>query len=89
MSDLDARALCSMIAGLKGSGKSLKIPIGLGYGKIYWDDGRFVLDHGFCEIQFQEPVAMDDTYLYLGLGMDRACIDCRAMESTKVKEVAI
>ena len=86
---MDARTLCSMITNLRTSGKSLKIPIGLGYGKVYWDDGRFVLDHGFCEVQFQEPVAMDDTYLYLGMGMDRTCIDCRAMEPTKVRELAI
>lgn len=81
---MDARKLCDMIARLRESGRRLTLPLGLGYGTVFWDNGRFVVDHGFCEMQFQEPIAMDDTYLYLGMGMDRTCIDCRAISERKV-----
>ena len=83
---MDARIIRDRIRDLKDTDKLITFPIGLGYATVYWDCGRFVMDHGFCEVQFSKAYAMDEVYLYLGMGENRTCIDCRMIRREKVSE---
>lgn len=83
---MDARILRDRISMLKDTKKCITFPIGLWYGTVFWDNGRFVMNHGYCEVQFSKAYAVDETYLYLGMGENRTCIDCRLITEKKVSE---